>query len=148
MTIKFELATLLAHYESQFKDGDASALLDAANLCLNHGIVAPDWVASAFNAAIEHRWRPGHARTLDAAFDVHRPKNWSQQRARKDAFAKHLFRLVVSHHENGDAIGRALFESVAEEVNAYITVVKFNGTDVQNAYYEVKRLTEIRQKTR
>lgn len=135
---------LLDQYEAEFAAGDGRALINAISLCLNRGLDPPKWLVTGFNAVCI-RYSSGEARTLDEAFKVSRPPNWRQKRARKDVLVNIMWQLVVRHHNAGTPIGRDLFEAVAEELNAETGTLcaglKFNGTDVQDAYYSVQRLT-------
>lgn len=145
-------AALLARYEAAFNAGDSSALLDAVSIYLMRGIETPKWVVTGFNAAWGVKWGSGQARTLDEAFDLQRPKNWTQKRARKDRLGCIIWQHVVWHRHRGEPIGRALFEAVAEDLNGepgeLYADMKFNGTDISDAYYNIERLTKKRQNSR
>jgi hypothetical protein len=132
-------AELLQKYEARFKAGDGEALLLALSACLESDIEPPDWLASAVRLALV-RYAGAQARTLDQAFGVRRAKGWHSKRGRKDALVYVVWRRVVEQHRAGAVLGRALFETIAEELNAEAgdDSVKWNGTDVQTAYYSIE----------
>ncbi len=147
-----DIETRLDHLQRQFESGDGHALLNAVGICLNTGTKAPNWVQTGFNAAWTVRWESGQARTLDDAFDIQRPKGWSQKRSQKDAITTLIWQSVVQYRQKHKvAIDRDLFEAVAEEWNqqrelepedSMLHGLKINGTDVQEAYYAVTNLSK------
>lgn len=142
---KLSAAALLEQYESDFKAGDGCALINAVSVCLNHHFDAPKWVETGFNTALI-KYASGESWTLDDAFNVQRKTKRRQKRFRKDFLSSLIWQKVAKYHSAGEAIGRALFELVAEELNDKAGGVgdglKFNGTDVQEAYYAFKGVTK------
>lgn len=132
---------LLRRHKAKFETGDGEALLQAVSMCLESKIDPPDWLTLAVRLALV-RYAGAEARTLDQAFGVHRRKGWQTKRGRKDALVYVVWQRVVQHHRAGESIGRDLFETVAEELNIepgdMYAGLKWNGTDVQDAYYSVK----------
>lgn len=133
----------------RYATGDQEALLDAVQFYLMRGDTAPDWVVTAFSAAWGVRWQCGGARTLGEAFGIERPSNWRQKRARKDVMTFIIWQRVIDEHRAGSPLGRALFEAVADQLNSEaqdpgsaLAGLRFNGTDVQEAYYSVTKISE------
>ncbi|HEX6993726.1 MAG TPA: hypothetical protein VF339_06220 [Gammaproteobacteria bacterium] len=140
---------LLEHYRQRYEDeADGVALLEALHRCLRDD--APKWLQIAVGRALV-RYDGAESRTLDEAFGVRRPKHWTRKRARKDAFDLAVYLRVIEHRRRtGEAIGRVLFENVADELSrdGPFEGVHFNGTDVQDAYYRVARLAGISKNSR
>lgn len=132
---------LLAQYESDFNAGDNAALLNAVSVCLNCGCDVPEWVAIGFNVVVM-KYDSGEAMTLDEAFGLQRQKGKHQSTYRKEFLATLIWQKVAKYHSAGNPIGRTLFETVAEELTAKYDGLKLNGTDVQEAYYAFKKVTE------
>ena len=89
-----------------------------------------------WNAALI-KWETADVRELGDAFQVHRPKYWSQKRARKDHYWDIMWQRVVRLNRDdpkNNRIDRALVETVADELNAKYEL-GLNGTDVSDAYY-------------
>lgn len=141
----------LQKYEAEYRGGDGDALLSALHLCLNcSDKPAPDWLLNAVAVALV-RYSSCQSKTLDEAFQVPRPKGWHAKRARKNALTGVVWQRVVKQHRDGEPIGRALFESVAEELNRdnsdQVHGVKWNGTDVQEAYYAIEQYVRERRES-
>lgn len=149
---QLSLSEFLAKYETEFNAGDGSALLNAVRVCLECGCDAPKWLKRGFNVALI-KYESGESWTLDEAFNVQRPKGRHRKRYRKDVLANIMWQEVKRLHTAGKKltppvgqIRRPLFESVAEELNArtgeLYDGLKFNGTDVQEAYYAFENVTK------
>ena len=80
-------------YVKQYRAGDTLALLQAVQFSLGNGATLPHDISSAFGSAI-NAYHCGEAKTLDEAFNVHRPKYWRQQSQKDAEKAPNLFSRV------------------------------------------------------
>ncbi|HQT01145.1 MAG: hypothetical protein B7Y26_13490 [Hydrogenophilales bacterium 16-64-46] len=124
----------------QTKDGQW--LLEAIRRSGQYGKPLCARVSEALNGILE-KYRSGEARTLDEAFGVSRPGNWSQSavraRSRKTAtgmsVAGAVWHSVISLHMQGRPIDEALFEEVGEKYGV-------SWSTARNYYRECKALME------
>lgn len=153
LDLEIRQAKILGKLEQEFESGNSCALLDAVEVCLDANIQTPKWVVIGFRAAWAIGWESGSARTLGEAFDINRPKNWRQKRARKDYLTTLIWQSTIRYmRENPGPIDQALFECVADEWNQQANLedkdstlysLKINSTDVQEAYYAISKISKI-----
>ncbi|MEW6415962.1 MAG: hypothetical protein AB1482_11980 [Pseudomonadota bacterium] len=133
-------------FDEYRKTGNGIVLFETMRRCYQYGKPIPVDVWGAFLSSIE-KYHTGAARTLDEAFGVSRPKNWSQpaaqSRSRKTmagvSIAGSVYLAVVHRHLNDS---RAIDNELFEEVGALHAV---SASTARNMYREVKALIESEQ---
>ena len=117
----------------RYEGGEKDCLLEALRLCcVSEEQKLADWVAREVVIAID-KWDRSKVRTLDEAFDVERPKGYSQKAAEKKRKLQSIIyvevRILVSE---GQAIDEFLFETVGEKFG-------IGKTQASKYYYEMKK---------
>jgi hypothetical protein len=122
-------ARLVEKYRERFKAGDSAALLNAVDLCARSGLPLPLWAAQAFCDRFL-AWASYRAPTLDAAFEVTRPKRAKLgARARREAQRTCVVREVVDLHQAGAPLDEYLFVRAGK-------ALRLSGGVVKSIYYE------------
>lgn len=123
-------------------DGDGCAVLAAIDLCVTRGLVAPDWLAHAFNRRYESVLKR-QAKSWDdpLVFGSPYPKGYrlAAERKRRNMRGRVWDAVNKKIEECPDvAIGKVLFEEVGESLKPPL-----GGTLVGDYYYEHKKMMDI-----
>ena len=129
----------LQYFETKYRDGEKERFIEAIDLCFTFGVEVPEWAAHHFCCGAQ-LYLTAKKRTMDEAFDVKRPKSWSQERHHKlHAKVPAAIGLVKIRCYNGEKSGKAL-AAVAKKLH-------MSEGDISRIYYDKKLNPNISQKT-
>lgn len=122
---------------ARFEAGDGMALLEAVLITLGTKIIPPDWLAVGFRSAFTSYWN-ADVKTLDDAFNVHRPKGFSTKaEAKRRQWVGFAVIDIVLLSSLGAAIDDNLFDAVGNNYGIS------GGTVKERYYYHKNNKTEI-----
>ncbi|MFM1911818.1 MAG: hypothetical protein RJB18_1209 [Pseudomonadota bacterium] len=137
-TNQWYVAQEINNNKKNILSGDSRKLIDSVASCLSAGLIAPNWLASAFLS----RYRVVNdyeSKSWDdpKVFGLPHPKGTQLQSQRKRLFKMRLVYIEVSKHID-KPIGEELFEMVGKKLHMGKTLV--------NEYYDlaVKRFGKLR----
>jgi hypothetical protein len=120
------------HFFKRYECGEKDYLLEALRLCcVSEEQKLTDWVAREVVIAID-KWDRSKVRTLDEAFDVERPKGYSQKAAEKKRALQNIVFVEVTNLRRDQPVDDFLFETVGNEHGIGITQAKYY-------YYDKKK---------
>ena len=122
----------LGWLNSQFKQGDHGALLDALHVCAVHDLVMPAWVAESYLDAYR-TVLAGEAKSWDEVFSPPHPKGAHLNRIRKERKNRwRVYSEVTRLHDAGEPLDEALFCKVGGKLG-------LGKTQTSEIYYQAKR---------
>lgn len=126
---KWHVAREIEALKQDIDAGDGFVVLHCIRLCVTHGLVAPEWLAYAFNRRY-YQVSSCRVGTWDEAFGKPYPgKHLAKLRQRREL----KFDVYLRVSESTQAIDEALFERVGHEFG-------IGKTLCSELYYEAKKL--------
>jgi hypothetical protein len=118
------VAILLDDLRQRFEAGDRNALIQAIRRCFQCGVVAPEWVVTAFFRAT-NKWYQMDAKSLDDALGVAWPKGKSVAAAKKRRRLKFaVFNEINKARARGRAVDEELYQEIGRQFGIGKTLVK------------------------